>query len=271
MIISKYDLINKYKIYVIGQDIYRHRDHQRVIIKLRSKYKSNEGFVTSIINSKNKMSHDSHEASSREFYHNNSTMHQNHLVLKGESLNSSSVPQFSGSNNPKFDGVYIKSRNIHNNLQSTKTDTNPYQNYMSTNRIFNTTTEKGDRQRSVGSTIYRDIDIHDSGQKEERRHNAISIKYPNRNRYQSELIKGSISESYHNEDNSNPVAEEGKSEPQDKIVELSAEGIELKENSPIVIREEAKEPVIKESPKLQMKIVNEIQFENTRKSNGGLK
>ena len=125
-IISKYDFLNRYKIYIFDDK----KPKPRVIIKLKTKYKTRDAFINTMVSCR----HKSIEEIQNEL---------NHLNLI-----------YSRDNTPKnnIENISSKSRNVQNNLYTNKTDLN-----VNKNKGFYTS-DRVDKHKSIGSTIFRDVD-----------------------------------------------------------------------------------------------------------------
>ncbi len=125
-IISKYDFLNRYKIYIFDDK----KPKPRVIIKLKTKYKTRDAFINTMVSCK----------------------HKNIEEIQNELIHLNSI--YSRDNTPKnnIENISSKSRNVQNNLYSNKTDNN-----VNKNKGFYTS-DRIDKHKSIGSTIFRDVD-----------------------------------------------------------------------------------------------------------------
>jgi hypothetical protein len=127
-VVSKYDFLNRYKVFVDSGDQHR---RSKVRIKLKSQYK--HAFVETIVASRER----TNEAIQAEVYRLSNLISESNLVIPKSIMNSE---------------MSSRSRNVQNNLYVNKTDNN-----INPNRMYYAS-DRFDKQKSIGSTIFRDHD-----------------------------------------------------------------------------------------------------------------
>jgi hypothetical protein len=162
-IISKYDFLNRYKILIID-DRDKHK-RPKVQIKLKTKYKT--AFMETIISSMTRTP----EEIQTEVNLLSTMLNQSNLIIPKSVMNSE---------------ISSRSRNVHNNLYTNKTDNN-----INPNRAL----YASDRQKSIGSTIFRDHDTIEHLVKDDRKYDVIPIGNAMKPIPKNDVFRSSIYES----------------------------------------------------------------------------
>lgn len=177
-IVNNYDFVEKYKVFV-DNDSRGDYNRPKVTIKLKGKYKSREAFVRTVL-----------EAKARSMSNMRENQNQSNNISQNTSLPKLKLPRTYTSN---IENTSTRSRNIHNHIYASNLASSAHNNIPQANpfilssghgqsKVYYTSERaKKDnlsislKQRSIGSTIYKDIETLENIIKDEKSFDVIPL------------------------------------------------------------------------------------------------